>query len=193
MSTNHTTNYDLCQWEATDQVLRTDFNQDNAKSDAALKINADAIVAEASARSSAVAEINNQIALRTLYTYTVTSSTQSGTLYVSIPSSLNWSAWRVIHIQFKPVLDSGVAYSATFNHNARYPIVDGQTGNLRIQLNPWEDETQAVTGLQWGNDPALFSFPGLSFRDITQIVFQADSYSTNLFRSGTRVTFLGEH
>ena len=32
MSTNHTTNYDLCQWEATDQVLRTDFNQDNARS-----------------------------------------------------------------------------------------------------------------------------------------------------------------
>ena len=37
MSTNHTANYDLCQWEATDQVLRTDFNQDNAKLDAALK------------------------------------------------------------------------------------------------------------------------------------------------------------
>ena len=36
MSTNHTTNYDLCQWEATDQVLRTDFNEDNAKLDAAL-------------------------------------------------------------------------------------------------------------------------------------------------------------
>ena len=40
MSTNHTTNYDLCQWEATDQVLRTDFNQDNAKIDAALAANA---------------------------------------------------------------------------------------------------------------------------------------------------------
>ena len=36
MSTNHTTNYDLCQWEATDQVLRTDFNADNAKLDAAI-------------------------------------------------------------------------------------------------------------------------------------------------------------
>lgn len=36
MSTNHTENYNLCQWEATDQVLRSDFNQDNAKIDAAL-------------------------------------------------------------------------------------------------------------------------------------------------------------
>ena len=31
MSTNHTTNYNLCQWLATDQVKRTDFNEDNAK------------------------------------------------------------------------------------------------------------------------------------------------------------------
>ena len=42
MSTNHTANYDLCQWEATDQVLRTDFNQDNAKIDAALAAKAEA-------------------------------------------------------------------------------------------------------------------------------------------------------
>ena len=36
MATNYTTNYQLCQWEATDKVLRTDFNQDNQKIDAAL-------------------------------------------------------------------------------------------------------------------------------------------------------------
>ena len=54
MATNHTTNYQLNQWEATDQVLRTDFNQDNAKIDAALKANADAIAAEAAEREAAV-------------------------------------------------------------------------------------------------------------------------------------------
>ena len=36
MASNHTTNYQLCQWEATDKVLRTDFNEDNQKIDAAL-------------------------------------------------------------------------------------------------------------------------------------------------------------
>ena len=36
MATNHTTHYQLNQWEAADQVLRTDFNQDNQKIDAAL-------------------------------------------------------------------------------------------------------------------------------------------------------------
>ena len=43
MSTNHTTNYQLNQWEGTDKVLRTEFNADNAKIDAALKANADAV------------------------------------------------------------------------------------------------------------------------------------------------------
>lgn len=37
MASNYTENYGLCQWEATDQVLRTEFNEDNAKVDAALK------------------------------------------------------------------------------------------------------------------------------------------------------------
>ena len=36
MATNQTTNYQLNQWKPTDQILRTDFNADNAKLDAAL-------------------------------------------------------------------------------------------------------------------------------------------------------------
>lgn len=36
MASNYTENYGLCQWEATDQVLRTEFNEDNAKLDDAL-------------------------------------------------------------------------------------------------------------------------------------------------------------
>ena len=36
MSTNYTENFDLCQWEPTDPVIRTDFNADTAKIDAAL-------------------------------------------------------------------------------------------------------------------------------------------------------------
>lgn len=36
MATNHTKQYKLCQWLPTDQVRRTDFNEDNAKVEAAL-------------------------------------------------------------------------------------------------------------------------------------------------------------
>ena len=41
MSSNHTANYQLCQWEPEDAVLRADFNADNAKLDAALAGKAD--------------------------------------------------------------------------------------------------------------------------------------------------------
>ena len=34
MSTKHTTNYNLCQWEPEDKVLLADFNADNAAIDA---------------------------------------------------------------------------------------------------------------------------------------------------------------
>ena len=51
---NKTPNYQLNQWAKSDRVLMDDFNADNAKLDAALKANADAISAETSARISAV-------------------------------------------------------------------------------------------------------------------------------------------
>ena len=83
MSTNHTTNYDLNQWEGTDKVLRAEFNADNSKIDAALKANADAIAAEAAARASADTALettlagkgNSQIELKT---YTGTGTYGSG-------------------------------------------------------------------------------------------------------------------
>ena len=51
---DHTTNYQLSQWETTDRILMSDFNDDNAKIDAALKANADAISSETSDRKTAV-------------------------------------------------------------------------------------------------------------------------------------------
>ena len=38
MATNQTTNYQLNQWEPTDAVQRVEFNGDNTKIDAALKV-----------------------------------------------------------------------------------------------------------------------------------------------------------
>lgn len=41
MASNYTENYGLCQWEETDQVLREEFNENNAKVDAALNAKAE--------------------------------------------------------------------------------------------------------------------------------------------------------
>ena len=70
MASNQTANYGLCQWEATDAVLRTDFNADNAKIDAALKSQAGSISslsgqlvnkASSSTVSSLSAKLNQEI------------------------------------------------------------------------------------------------------------------------------------
>ena len=47
MATNQTENYDRNQWLSTDQVLRTDFNADNAKLDAVLAGLADEVSSKA--------------------------------------------------------------------------------------------------------------------------------------------------
>ena len=38
MATNHTEKYELNQWLPTDPVIRTDFNEDNAKIEATLEM-----------------------------------------------------------------------------------------------------------------------------------------------------------
>jgi len=47
MASNYTSNYGLCQWAASDKVLRTEFNADNAKIDAALAAKASASTVDA--------------------------------------------------------------------------------------------------------------------------------------------------
>lgn len=48
-----TVNYQLNQWVKSDRIQMEDFNSDNAKIDAALKSNADAVAAETAAREAA--------------------------------------------------------------------------------------------------------------------------------------------
>ena len=61
MASNHTTNFELCQWQADDQVKRTDFNEDNAKIDSALKGLSDGLAAEETARQSAINALNTAV------------------------------------------------------------------------------------------------------------------------------------
>ena len=51
MPSNYTANYHLNQWEPGDKVLRTDFNEDNAKIDAAIKAEADALTQAMAAKA----------------------------------------------------------------------------------------------------------------------------------------------
>ena len=51
----HTQNYQLSRWEKDDRIMMEDFNADNAKLDAALKANADAVGALQTGKADAAA------------------------------------------------------------------------------------------------------------------------------------------
>lgn len=79
MASNYTENYGLCQWEATDQVLREEFNQDHVKIDETLKALANKDLALESAMTTVAAAAGNcQMELIT-YTGTGTYGTGKGT------------------------------------------------------------------------------------------------------------------
>ena len=122
MASNQTSNYGLNQWEATDQVLRTEFNADNLKVDTALKNQATSISnlavqitdglaekaaksdleAETAARETAdgtldqqVNEISQRAGLQMIKTITVDSTCTS----FQVPlDGLDWKKWKAVHM-----------------------------------------------------------------------------------------------
>ena len=99
MASNYTTNYNLCQWQPTDQVQRTDFNADNAKLDAAL-----ATKAEAAALNSLTQTVNqkaSQSALNALNT-TVQQIQANLTKITFGTYTGDRTAFRVIDLGFTP-------------------------------------------------------------------------------------------
>ena len=81
MATNYTTNYQLNQWEPTDQVLRTEFNADNVKIETALdgKLSTIEVVAEI--------------------------TTTSNSMYFSLDlTGVDWNQWSIVAAVSNPLL-----------------------------------------------------------------------------------------
>ena len=90
-----TTNYQLNQWAKSDRVMMDDFNADNAKIDAALKANADAIGEKATAAALAALAKNLGVVghnARVMWG----SYTGTGTYGVSNPNSLEFGFCPVL-------------------------------------------------------------------------------------------------
>ena len=102
---NRTTNYKLCQWERSDKVLMEDFNADNAKLDAAIKGQANALEAERAARISAVQAARDACPLVVLRSVTLTASAPRYDLSLT---GFNWDDYGEITIYTKI---KGASYS----------------------------------------------------------------------------------
>ena len=131
MASNQTSNYGLNQWEATDQVLRTEFNADNLKVDTALKKQAASISnlavqitdglaekaeksdlgTEIGAREAGDTTLGQQISalqpkagLQKIGTVEIETSGESVSLDLRM---IDWKQWKAVHLS----LDAYISYS----------------------------------------------------------------------------------
>ena len=161
MASNQTSNYGLNQWEATDQVLRTEFNADNLKIDTALKtlssqvadkaaqstVNSLTQVVCSKANQSQVDELAAQVGHQLLSQASLT----EGSEYVKLDlSATDWTKWSMIIVTFQPVLDSGSSFSVSITGTERERELDDYfTSHVRLHLFPGYDPEVTLFGQVW--------------------------------------------
>ena len=169
MATNHTTNYELSQWLSTDQVLRTDFNADNAKIDAAL----------------------HTVDLRRLQVLQSYALDEASSMVVISLEDLDWSQWRMVHIDVAPSAGSSdqlyVCYGRSFLDRIG---VCSTTWNHLILL-PYGQPEMRVTALFWGDSGSFFRAPNMTFSELTEVSMIGE-YGSYELKVGTKILVRGE-
>ena len=143
MAANQTTNYQLNQWEATDQVLRTDFNADNAKIDAALAAKAE--VASLTALSETVSGLSSTVAEHA----------------AALDACGNCKIWTTTY-QGNGQYGSSGRNSVTFPVRPLFAVVYSRDGILlpipAYASQSWTNRGETLTYLSWsGNTVSWYS------------------------------------
>lgn len=206
---NKTENYQLNQWELADRIRMEDFNGDNAKIDAALKSQAEALAAETTAREAADATLRNENCWVKLKDVTVGAVNS-----VSISTAdIDWSQYRMVEIVMS-VQSSNYSAAALMQINGLsdniYYTTSSTPGNYlsicprfstvglsRVQLMAAQPGG-AVAGLTtyFGHDNGTFngtfgfSVPSIQLAAITSLRIYL-SESTYLFTSGGKIAMYG--
>jgi|GEM_PF-1730500 len=137
MATNHTSNYTLNQWEPDDAVIRIDFNEDNAKIDAALAAKAEtsalaALQAEVAALKTShaadLAAVKAANYFHCIYDKTLTAA--AATLDIPL-SHLDLSQYRMVKILFNGCIPQKLNLTFNGDGSASY-ITGGNNGSGSI-------------------------------------------------------------
>ena len=130
MASSYTPNYQLNQWAATDKVLREEFNQDNAKIDAALAAIQAAVIQEADQRQEAVEAVAATVPQIVTGTYTG-----------------NGAASRFIDLGFTPkAVYATVIWGATYS-SAGFTYLGGLAlDGAPVQINTYPILSVAFNG-----------------------------------------------
>ena len=197
---NSTGNFQLNQWDLEDRILRTDFNSDNEKIDAALKGQAEALAAETAAREQAVAGVQQSVSTLSILTPIKTVSISKSASSVRVPlDDVDWNQWQAV------VLDAMLLSSNFGTVQIKNPFGD-LTGSAQSTLSTWsaaerygpsrmilfcnKDACSLVNSLCIYFDSTEFFNPGARFNTTTYVDY-AFANASNTLSTGTTIKVWG--
>ena len=215
MASSYTSNYQLCQWEATDKVLRTDFNGDNQKIDAALAGLAEELeegFAEHAATLAGHTAALNQHAQQledlgekaTAKRLLSGSVSQSGLQSFTIPlSSVDWDEWKAVYVTVEGYTDGSGGYLFYVNGNDDDPQLAGAEANRTdipagpakwacLVFLPLYDGGRQAQGYPLGCSPSDYFSTGCTFNSITSLLVKFGDGLGRYFQSGSKYEVWGE-
>ena len=208
MATNQTTNYQLNQWEPADAVQRVEFNQDNAKMDAALKALSDQVVQKAnqSALNTVISAVNQKADASTVSALSqtvaqkadqsqvdslaakagtqlirrITFSEDKDRCYVDL-SDIDWSQWATVTIRALPVLTANDGFRIYFHiDNRSDQITDYIVPQTVLRLFPLFNGDARIMGLYFpGNYDGIGLEMEFSYSQLDMIELLAEVYNFN--------------
>ena len=151
-----TTNYQLSQWAAEDRILRTDFNSDNAKIDAALKSQATSLTT----LSNNLSTISQRAGAQA---YPNTSVVQDMEILSISMAGIDWSTWKAVHVDIYPYTPGGGTFRMEINGDSTLGYLGSGSGNVTLDSSsrklrphliffPMYDRWRTVSGLILGTD-----------------------------------------
>ena len=173
MAGSYTEHYQLSQRQPQDRVLRTEFNQDNARLDGALH---------------ALAESQGRAAPKLLQE--VLQLPQGSTYSLNL-TGIDWSGWREVWVDMDLSTDKSCVVYIDINGRssdrlgATEPAVSAgeQNGLCRLILCPYSDARRMVCGFLMGSSPQIVS-SNTAFSAFKTLYFTA-SDGTNLLTGCT--------
>ena len=157
MASNYTSNYGLCQWEANDKVLRSEFNGDNAKIDAAISAVDSRVDGKAS--TSALNSLKNTVSsLSTTVSGQGNTLGKKGNCQVAVTSYTgNGQNTRTHTFPKKPVMFfiignalMFVGYGSTWamNHDGSFAINTAWSGaSVTLSVNATTNQARAIANV----------------------------------------------
>lgn len=166
MASNYTPNYGLSQWEATDKVLREDFNVDNAAIDEALF--------RADRRGLQVIK-------------EVVSTEDTKYLLVEFPE-IDWKEWNTVRVIIYSAFNNSadITCHMVFADSVGTVAVHG----TQIIFFPSGLDDIAIMGVFLGTTSSAFHLVATKFKNFYSFYLKTDS---GIIGAGTKIVFHGEH